>query len=81
MNQPEMADALGCSVATVSRISSGDRLPSLVLMRRIRDVLSWSIGAQDKAIENETYHTEFTGRMDRRRLRRRMVNRGRVVDA
>lgn len=81
MNSTEAAEAIGCSVATVSRISSGDRLPSLVLMRRIRDVLSWSIESQNKAIEQGQYHIEFTGKVDRRRLRRRMRNRGRVVDA
>lgn len=72
MNQQEAADLLGCSVATVSRLRSGDRLPSVGLMKEIRRVLSWSIEAQISAQDQDRYHHEFTQRMDRRRMRTRM---------
>jgi transcriptional regulator with XRE-family HTH domain len=71
MNQAEAAQALGCSVATVSRLRSGDRRPSLPLMQEIKRVLSWSIDDQAAAIERGDYAEMFTGKMDRRRLRRR----------
>jgi transcriptional regulator with XRE-family HTH domain len=77
MNQIETADVLGCSVATVSRICSGERRPSVDLMMEIRRVFSWSIDAQVSAIESGRYADEFTGRMEQRRLRQRM-RRGRT---
>lgn len=72
MNQQEAADALGCSVSTVSRLCSGDRLPSVQLMREIRRVLSWSVEAQVSAQESGVFHHHFTQKMDRRRVRTRM---------
>lgn len=72
MNQQEAAEALGCSEATVSRICSGERSPSVELMKEIRRVLSWGIEAQISCIEKGVYQHEFTQRMDRRRMRARM---------
>jgi transcriptional regulator with XRE-family HTH domain len=77
MNQPETALALGCSVATVSRLCSGDRAPSLELMKEIRRVFSWGIEAQVRAVDRGTFPSEFQAKMDRRRMRQRM-RRGRV---
>lgn len=82
MNQPETAEAIGCSLSMVSRICSGDRNPSTDLMREIRRVFSWSIDAQVDAMGRGTYGEEFTARMERQRMRRRLRRmRGRVVDA
>lgn len=72
VNQAEAAEALGCSTATVSRLRSGARLPSLDLMREIRRVLSWGIEAQVAAIDSGRYAIEFAEKMDRRRVRHRM---------
>jgi transcriptional regulator with XRE-family HTH domain len=68
MNQPEMADALKVSVATVSRICSGERRPSTDLMIEIRRVLSWSVEAQVDAITKGTYADSFKSKMERRQV-------------
>jgi transcriptional regulator with XRE-family HTH domain len=77
MNGAEMAEALGCSEATVSRLRSGERTPSVRLMSEIRRILSWSMDEQAAAIDRGDYAAVFTGKMDRRRVRRR-VRRGRA---
>lgn len=72
MNRTEMAEALGCSLATVSRICSGERAPSLTLMAEIRRVLSWSIESQANEMRCGTYPKVFEEKMERRRMRQRM---------
>lgn len=82
MNQPEAAEALGCSMSTVSRIVSGDRTPSVDLMKEIRRVFSWGLEAQVEAIDSGEYAELFKTKMERRRMRQRLRRpRGRVVDA
>lgn len=71
MTNVEMAEALDVSEATISRIASGERRPSLDLMIEIRRVLRWSIEDQAEEIRCETYATEFKRRMERRKLRAR----------
>lgn len=74
MNLTETAAALGCSIATVSRICSGDRNPSLELMAEIRRVLRWSIEAQADEIRCGTYAATFKDKMERRQARGRDVD-------
>lgn len=74
MNITETATALGCSVATVSRIVSGDRNPSLELMAEIRRVLRWSIEAQADEVRAGTYAATFKDKMERRQARGRDVD-------
>jgi transcriptional regulator with XRE-family HTH domain len=74
MNITETAQALGCSVATVSRICSGDRHPSLELMAEIRRVLRWSIEAQADEVRAGTYAATFKDKMERRQARGRDVD-------
>lgn len=82
MNQPEAAEVLGCSLSTVSRIASGDRNPSVDLMKEIRRVFSWGIEAQISSIDDGTYAEQFKTKMYRRRVRQRMRRpRSRVVDS
>ncbi len=78
MNGAEMAEIVGCSEATISRLRSGDRTPSVRLMQEIRRVLSWSLDEQAAAIERGDFGQLFTSKMDRRRVRRRH-RRGRVL--
>lgn len=78
MNRTEAADALGCSEATISRLRSGDRQPSVRLMQEIRRVLSWSIDDQVTALERGVYGEVFAHKMDKRRMRQR-TRRVRVV--
>ena len=46
MNQADMAKVLDVSEATVSRLCSGERRPSLDLMIKIRDELAWPLDNQ-----------------------------------
>jgi transcriptional regulator with XRE-family HTH domain len=78
MNQAEAAEALGCSVATISRLRSGERNPSVRLMQEIRRILSWSLDDQAAAIERGDFGSVFADRMDQRRMRRRH-RRGRAT--
>ncbi len=68
----ELAKTLGVSEATVSRIASGDRRPSIDLMMKIRTVLRWSIEDQANQLRESTtaYAAEFSAKMARRTLRR-----------
>lgn len=58
-----VADRLGLTVATISRIRSGTRLPSLDVMNKIKDWLDWSMDAQTKARNEGTYHVVFNARL------------------
>jgi transcriptional regulator with XRE-family HTH domain len=78
MTGAEMALLLGCSEATVSRLRSGERTPSVRMMNEIRRVLAWSVEQQAAAIEQGSYGPIFTNLMDKRRVRRRH-RRGRVA--
>jgi transcriptional regulator with XRE-family HTH domain len=73
MNATELAQVLDVSLATVSRISSGDRRPSIDLIMKIRNVLGWSLESQAHALAESTdaYGNEFRIRMERRRIPKR----------
>ena len=55
----EVADKIGLSHSGVSRIRSGQRLPSFDAMRRIEAVYNWPLSAQATAREKGTYAQEF----------------------
>lgn len=44
-----IADRLGLSVATISRLRSGDRNPSFAVMERIASETGWSVARQSTA--------------------------------
>ena len=69
MNRVELAQALECSEATVSRICSGERRPSVDLMTRIRRVLRWTVESQVDEIRCGTYAQTFVQKMERTRSR------------
>ena len=50
MNGRELARVLKVSEATVSRLASGHREPSVALMLEIREALGWKIDAQADAL-------------------------------
>lgn len=54
-----VAKVLGLTVATVSRIRSGDRLPSLNVMRLISESYDWSLDDQLVSRDEGTYANEF----------------------
>jgi transcriptional regulator with XRE-family HTH domain len=64
MTQTEMAYRLGVSLATVSRICSGDRRPSMELMDRIEEVLDWPFNDQANEIRCDAYHSAFQRKME-----------------
>ncbi len=45
----QVAEALGLSESGVSRLRSGDRLPSLEVMQKIETVYGWSVQGQSNA--------------------------------
>lgn len=64
MNVTRTADLLGVSAATVSRICSGDRRPSLDLMFVIEKEMRWPLTEQAEAIQAGTYADRFKDRME-----------------
>lgn len=59
----ELAAAARISQATVSRLLSGDRGPSIRMIAKIRDVLAWPAEEQVKAIEQDRYAEELNARL------------------
>lgn len=55
----EIASLIGLSHSGVSRIRSGQRLPSIDAMRRIEREFNWPLNAQVVAREKGTYADEF----------------------
>lgn len=66
LTNEELGELLGISHATVSRIKSGHRLPSLGVMDKIRELYGWSIDDQTDARNSNTYATEFNKRVTNR---------------
>lgn len=64
MNQAEAADLLDVSVATVSRICSGERRPSLDLMYVIEERMNWPLQDQANEIRCDAYYSAFKKRME-----------------
>lgn len=55
----QVADDLGLSESGVSRLRSGDRLPSLALMQKIWRVYRWSVQDQSDARETHEWTKHF----------------------
>lgn len=71
MNGRDFSKLLGVSEATVSRLMSGDRRPSISLMMKIKDVLGgrlWTLDQQAKALESGKYGEELATRIAKKRL-------------
>lgn len=64
MNGRQLADKIGASQAHVSRLRSGDRLPSMELMWAVEPVLGWPAAEQMAAVRRKSYHTELNARLD-----------------
>lgn len=69
MNGREMARALGVSEATVSRLASGHRQPSLELMVKIREVLKWKLDPQADALRAGKYGEVLQAKMSKAKPR------------
>jgi transcriptional regulator with XRE-family HTH domain len=57
MNGKQLAALLFCSPATVSRLLSSDREPSVALMLRIRELTGWTLDEQVNAASRGEYGT------------------------
>lgn len=66
MNQAQLAELLDVSLATISRICSGERRPSLDLMLKIEEVLEWPIDEQANEVRCEAYCDAFRRKMEER---------------
>jgi transcriptional regulator with XRE-family HTH domain len=51
----DVAEMLGISNSMASRLRSGDRRPSVALMRKIEAVYRWKMAAQAKAFGTPAY--------------------------
>lgn len=60
----DLARRIGVSVATVSRLASGNRSPSVALMERISKVIEWPIEKQCRAYLDGTYGQKLTAAME-----------------
>lgn len=61
-----VGEDLGVSHSMISRIRSGDRLPSLALVRRICNAYGWSIEDQVSSLDPEVYAAAFESILLRR---------------
>lgn len=55
----QVAEALGLSESGVSRLRSGDRLPSLAVMQQIEATYGWTVQGQSNARRDGEWHTAF----------------------
>ena len=60
-----VAQLLGCSIATVSRLRAGDRQPSFLLMAGIERAIGWMIEDQARARAGSRWHLEFETQLHR----------------
>lgn len=60
-----VGEALGLSHATVSRIRTGDRKPSLGFMLAVEKTMRWKLGVQAVHRQNATYAENFELVIDR----------------
>lgn len=67
MQAAELARLVGASEATISRLASGERRPSIETMAAIEPVLRWSVDRQVDALRDDNYASEFKTRMERKR--------------
>lgn len=59
MNQETLAQWLGVSVATVSRLRSGKREPSWSVMEAVRDTFDWTLGEQATSRDQGAWRDDF----------------------
>lgn len=59
LSNTELGGLLGISHASVSRIRSGHRNPSITVMSKIATLTAWDVGDQVEARESGTYPAEF----------------------
>jgi transcriptional regulator with XRE-family HTH domain len=63
---PEVGKRIGLSYSGVSRIRSGDRYPSLAVMRKIREAYGWSVADQQSLIPDTGRNLDYALEFERR---------------
>lgn len=63
---PEVGKRIGLSYSGVSRIRSGDRYPSLAVMRKIREAYGWSLADQQALIPDKGRNLDYAAEFERR---------------
>jgi len=63
---PEVGKRIGLSYSGVSRIRSGDRYPSLAVMRKIREAYGWSVSDQQALIPDHGRNMDYALEFERR---------------
>lgn len=63
---PEVGKRIGLSYSGVSRIRSGDRYPSLAVMRKIREAYGWSLADQQALIPDTGRNMDYAAEFERR---------------
>lgn len=63
---PEVGKRIGLSYSGVSRIRSGDRYPSLAVMRKIREAYGWSLADQQALIPDKGRNMDYASEFERR---------------
>jgi len=61
----ELARLADLSEATVSRLISGERRPSVETMAELKRLLGWSLDEQVDALAGGTFGSELADRMER----------------
>ena len=59
MNHPQVAQLLGLSAPTVSRMRTGVQAPTLATMRKVEEVFGWSVADQDQRQRRGTWAEVF----------------------
>lgn len=63
---PEVGKQIGLSYSGVSRIRSGDRYPSLAVMRKIREAYGWPLADQQALIPDRGRNMDYALEFERR---------------
>lgn len=63
---PDVGKRIGLSYSAVSRIRSGDRYPSLAVMRKIREAYGWPVADQMALIPDEGRNMDYALEFERR---------------
>lgn len=66
VTNPEVGKRIGLSYSGVSRIRSGDRYPSLAVMRKIREAYGWSLADQQALIPDKGRDMAYAEEFERR---------------
>lgn len=59
LSNPALAELLGIHPTHASRIRNGRRIPSIEVMRKVRETFHWSVDDQADAVAEDRYFIVF----------------------